>query len=457
MKNTGGGVMELKRLLEKTSYSLISLLLLGAGHVQAQTLTKPELQANTQGASYNLFSGRLRAMTGQSDNGFKAYSDKTAEQQDEYGVDLSSRYSNNLIDFDAGYELQERRFAEDSQESKSLLEGSANLLLGKPSGVADLRLSHSRTSLLKAPSQVNLTNNQDEREILTAAPSLRARLSAADKLQLSGDFTDIKYLETELLNSAREGVDLAWLHAISGIQKMQFSLQSVNIKFKHLVDTDYTMRQAMLGYRVNLRKLNYALDLGYSQSEPEAGEAFNSPTYNIKVGYITGLQEFTLSGAQVITDTSFGNGNSAVSGGVPSSDGSGAANGRLKRQESRFSWDTKSLCGRCDFSAALFAQRDTYLETLDQQSTQTGGGLNFAYRFTEAARLGMTLTRSDMKFEGMTNSEDYELSLARIDYRYAFRGGLSMSWEYKEERRKQEVKTQGYTERYLGAGLAYAF
>ena len=439
--------MELKHWHKKICCAAIGLLLF-TEHARAQ---------NAQEQTYSLLSGSLRAMTGQSDNSYKTYTDKLAEQQNEYGLDLNSRYSNSFMEFDAGYQMQEQQFAKESQVNKSTLEGRANFLLGKPTDMADLRLSHSRSTLLKAPTQVNLTNNQEEREIFTATPTLRARLSPADRLQLTGDLTNIKFLESDLLNSSRQGLNATWLHSNSAIQKMQISLQTVDVKFKNLVGVDYSMQQAMLGYRVKLRKLNYAIDLGYNQSEPEAGEAFNSPVYTVTLGYSAGLQDFTLSSGQVITDTSFGGGNGSAVSGLPTSDGSGQGTGRLKREDSRFGWTSDSFCARCSLAATVFEQRDTYLETANKVDTQTGGNLDFSYRFTDAANVRFFITRSKMKFDGAIASTPYVLTLARAEYTYAFRGGLSMSLQYEEERRKQEIKIQSYLERFLGISLAYAF
>ncbi|HTF84660.1 MAG TPA: hypothetical protein VL987_08760, partial [Cellvibrio sp.] len=83
-----------------------------------------------------------------SDNARRTYSDKIAERQDEYSASILADYENTLLDFETDYRATENRFDKDTQPDRSLLEGNAELLIGKSYHPVDLLLVHSRRSVL---------------------------------------------------------------------------------------------------------------------------------------------------------------------------------------------------------------------------------------------------------------------------------------------------------------------
>lgn len=400
--------------------------------------------------------GGFYVLSGESDNAFKTDTDVVTERQDEYGANINGTYINSLVDANASYLAKEMRFAEESQEDKSTLEGKSSLLIGKAYHPIDLRLTHSRTTLLKEPDQIALTNNQDAREIFSVIPSLRGRLTSADSLRLSADLTDIKFLENEQSDSSRQGASLVWLHHNSAIQQLQLAVQATDIEFDHFEEINYTYRKAMLGYAINLRKLSYKIELGYNQSDPKIGETYTSPAYSVVLGYKTGLQEIELTTSQIITDSSFGNGNLDSMNDLPTSDGSSGDIDRLERRDTQARWTTSSLCTKCTLSIALFIQNNDYLQE-EKQSRQWGGNLNLAYDFTDASMLVLRYSNSEQEFDGEELGRDYDLSVLSAEYSYRFISGLSISLRVEDEKRSAETSMDTYRERYLGAGLHYRF
>lgn len=400
--------------------------------------------------------GRLYALAGESDNAFKSEIDLVDERQDEYGLDVDGTYVNSLIDSSLSYQAKEQRFTEESQEDKSTLEGTSSLLIGKEYHPLDLLLSHSRTSLLKESDQIALTDNVDAREIFSAAPTLRGRLTSADTLQLTANYTDIQFLETDQLDSSRQGASLAWVRRNSPIQQVQLAVQAMDIKFDNFAESNYTYRKAMLGYATGLRKLSYKVELGYNQSDPQIGETYTSPAYSAVLGYKTGLQEIELTGSQVITDSSFGSGNQSSINELPGSDGSSGDASRLERRDMQARWTTSSVCIKCTLSLSVFVQEDDYLEE-NNESRHWGGNLRFSYNFSDAAMMTLGYSSSEQESEGEDAERNFDLSVLSAEYSYNFINDLSVRFRVEDEKRSSEISMDEYRERYMGVGVSYRF
>lgn len=404
----------------------------------------------------NTLSGNIYALIGESDNAFKSDTDKVDERQDEYGVNLAGTYANSLVDSNLSYQAKDERFREGSQGDRSSVEGNSSLLIGKEYHPLDLLLSHSRTSLLKEPGRIALTDNQDSREIFSVAPSFRGRLTSADTLRLTASFTDIKFLETDQLDSSRQGASLAWIHRNSPIQQMQIVIHATDVEFDKFEESNYAYRKAMLSYSAVLRKLNYSIEFGYNQSDPEFGETSTSPSYSVALGYNTGLQEIELTSSQMITDSSFGSGNQSSVNELPGSDGSTGNASRLERRDSQVRWTTSGICTRCTLSLAIFVQDDDYL-TEDNRLRQLGGNATFRYIFSDAANLAIGYSSSERESEGSDAERNYDLKVLTAEYSYNFINGLGFRLRVSDEKRSSDISMDEYSERFIGAGVNYRF
>jgi hypothetical protein len=139
--------------------------------------------------------GSISASAFHSDNGNKSADNKISEMQQEYELNLGASYENYIGKFEADYGVSYRSFSEETQPNKSTLEGHSALQLGRSSQLAELLIEHSRQTLLNKPNSLDLTSNQEEREVLAITPKLNWRFTSADTLYLQGNFSDIRYLE----------------------------------------------------------------------------------------------------------------------------------------------------------------------------------------------------------------------------------------------------------------------
>ena len=405
----------------------------------------------------NDFGGSVSVLTGQSDNALKANADKVDERQDEYRLNLQGDYTNSFLLFEGGYSATDLHFSKDSQENEKFLEGDASLLFGKSYDPAELLITHTRKTLLSSPDEVALTNNQDERDILSVSPTLRAKISNSDKIFITGIATRISYLENELLDSRRSGVTVGWAHSISRIQSLRVSAQQTDVEFDNFLGSDYTYKNATLVYATRLRNISYSIQLGHNKSEPELGEQYSSPTYGITLGYKNGLHEISLDSTQMITDSSQGGGNSDSINQSPNSDGSRPERvDQIERLNTEVRWSSMMLCENCNISVSLYQRDEDYL-SLEQSAKSRGAAAGFNYRFSKAAAFSVNTSKNRASYTNPTLGSDYNLRLSALEYTYTFINGIGLKLFVQEEKRTSDRLDQRYKENYVGGGLDYTF
>lgn len=409
-------------------------------------------------AHANQINGSLKATSLFSDNTLKKSQEPMDERQDLYQAGFTAGYSNWLVDAAANYEWVSQRYAENSQVDEEYADGNSSVIFGKSEDPFAVELNHSRRMLLTTPDAVGLTENQQERDVISVLPEIRKNIFGADRISLGGQFVRVNFPENELQNSKRKGYSLGWLHPLSKTSALQASAQQQKITFDHYPLADYTFNSSMVAYAVALRKLKYRLEFGFNESDPESGDKEGAPSYKLSAMYLNGFNQIDFSVSRVLTDTSFGNGNLENSNAVPGSDGLSLDIDRVDRTSAELKWQTEVVCSRCLFSAGVSAVEDDYLEK-DERSLSVYTQSRFSYSFSNAANLSLGLTRSDVDFDNTSIAQDYELNYLSIEYAYHFVNGLNFRLAGKKEDRKatNENGDGTYKENVYSIGLGYNF
>lgn len=431
-------IMKSNNVLHKSSVLLVCLLF------------STPLLANELG-------GSIAVLSGKSDNALKSNENKIDERQDELQLNVSGDYTNEAVHFEAKYKASAMRFAEDSQENEEFLQGDSSLLFGKAHHPAELLITHSRKTLLDTPDEIALTNNQDEREIVSLSPTLRTKIGTSDSLFITGTATQVSYLQNQILDSARTGATLGWVRGISSIQSFRVVAQQTDVEFDNFNGADYTYSSAVLVYATQLRYLSYSLKVGHNESNPEIGANYNGPTYGVSIGYKSGFHEINLESNQAITDSSLGGGNSPSIDGVPNSDGSRPNSvDQIERLNTELRWETFILCDQCNLFASIYQRDEDYL-ALEQTAKTQGVAAGFSYRLSKASTVSMRSSKNRQRYTQLDIGNDYDLRLSSIEYSYRFISGVGLRLFAQQEKRTGDVLSQRYVENYFGGGVDYAF
>lgn len=401
------------------------------------------------------FSGHIAASVGESDNAGKTSTDPISEKQESYEIGLSGDYDNTYLSASVDYTGTDNRFAEKSQRDQQYLEGKSMLQLGSLTDPVDVQFNHSRKTLLSSPDEINITNNQDEREMLSATPRIKKRISDADLLVGSVEVADINFIESDINDSERQTAILAWTRSSSKVSQFNVQLQRADVKFPNSEDANYTYTAAVATYTTELRKLQYTLALGYNRSERETQESFGKPTYALSITYNSGLNSLQLMGSQAITDSSYGGGNLPSVNQSPTSDGVFKVD-QIQRRNAELTWTNKFLCNKCTMNVSIHHSNDDYV-VLPDEIRQQGGRVDLTYDFSAQSSLSLGYGVSENKFIGSLAGEDYELDSASIQYRYFFNSGISFRLFAEEEKRESDGSVKVYDETFVGVSLGYYF
>jgi len=403
-----------------------------------------------------IFGGAISANSLMSDNTTKTALEPIEERQDTYQAGLTADYTNWLIEAEADYQLYAKQFAEKSQADEEYVDGSASLVFGKEQEPFGLELNHSRRMLLQSPAAVGLVENMEEREIISAAPIMRARVFSSDMLFLQGQVSQVKFLDDDSRDSSRNAISAGWAHPMSATDVLQFAIQHSDVEFDQQPEFDYTLANAMLSYAVQLRKLSYRVEAGVNESSPETGEKESAPAYKVELEYISGYNNMRASVSQRLTDTSFGDGNDYSSSEIPSGDGLTASLRRIDRKTADVSWSTDFICARCLFSIGASVEDDNYVEG-DEASRNTRMSSAFSYSLSSAASLKFSADRSKYDFDGGELTEDYVTDYLAAEYNYRFLSGMNIRFFVRKEERDSDNVESSYEENMYGAGLGYFF
>lgn len=399
--------------------------------------------------------GHISVSSGESDNAFKSATNFLSERQDTYEAGLAGRYNNQYLSATAEYTGQDKRFAKGSQEDRSFLDGSSSLLLGSLSSPVDLQVKHSQRTLLSAPDDLNITTNQDEREIISVIPRIRKRITDADLLSLSADYSQIEYAKNELNNSTRTLGELSWLHSISRVSDIRFLAQQSDISFDNFEFADYRYSNSAIVYSTSLRKLSYSLMVGYNKSEREIGGDYSGSTYSFNASYKAPLHTFKLISGRSITDSSMGGGNVQSVNQNPNSDGAHRVD-QIERTNTELSWSTEFICSKCSADISLHQNSDDYL-VLGDEGRQQGGAFTFAYAFTKKSRLSYRISDMKQEFSGSLVGRDYTYQTQSVEYEFKFTDSLGFRAFYEREDRDSDSNQRTYIEEFVGAAVTYSF
>lgn len=407
----------------------------------------------------NDFDATVSVRSQLSDNSKKtpAAEEPIEERQDIYRLGLRGSHSNWLIDADVDYQLYAQKFAKHSQEDEEYADGSANLVFGKDHNPLGLELSHSRRMLLRSPSDVALLQNLREREIISAQPILRTRISAADWIYVRGRAENVRFIgEDNNQDSKRNGGSIGWAHAISKTSAINLGGHYTDISFDQLSELDYSLAGVNLAYTVKLRNLDYVVDIGYNETSPEIGEKEGAPTYNFRLGYDTGYHLFEAYAGRQITDTSFGSGNLVRPGEIPGADGFSPDLGQIDRKTVGLTFSTKVICARCTFTLGASLTDDDYLER-ENDLRNTYYRSRFAYSISNASRISLQLDRAEYNQERELLSVDYEVNYLSLEFIHTFVNGFDIRLFGRTEERTGEQVENNYKENIVGVGLGFVF
>ena len=411
-------------------------------------------QERAERVAENGYGAHLKATITQTDNARKLEETLIEERQDELEGGLFANYENSLIRFDANYNARGTNYNEDSQESRNILQGDANLRIGKDSDVVDLLLSQSQRAQYGSPDDAALDENLDDRTIWSARPTLRARLSDVDTLALQGSYSIVEYRTNELRDSHRAGGAAFWQRRLSKRSSLRLAAGTSSVEYPNGLLDDYDKHYATVSYTAEARNLRYTLMAGMNQATFEdGGDDYDAPLFQVDAVYDTGPHKITLHASQDVTDSSLGNGNEGEVAPLPGNDGVGID--QMERQQIGLTWDTQTLCVRCDLSAYVQYRQDEYRRDKDDDNSEVSAGITISYNFTTQASVDVRYLLQDQTYVD-DNRPGFVRDQLNVSFRYEFSNALSGNLFYRFESAHGDVGSSEYEQNNFGISATYS-
>lgn len=420
------------------------------------------LLISSNGYSSDTFQVGIDAESRYTNNARKSSEDEVNERQDKLSVNILADYENSYSLVDLDYTATNNNFSQDSQESRDELVGEGRLILGKPTDRFGLMVSHSQNSILKSSNSVDLLENSDERQIFTAIPSAKLRLSRVDKLTLSADYSDIQYKEKSGIDSKRQGGSIEWLHTLSNVDHASIETRVIDVKFKDRPINDYTFKSATVAYAAKLSLLDYRIEAGYNQmvrKEPDGlglelrEEDYDSPLFSFDANYYWLAHQINVNAQQKLTDTSIGNNNDSLDN---ITDNSNKIFDRYELREASFSWSNSRLCEVCMAGVSVSAQSEDY-ELLPEDKVILTGNVFLSYKISPSSILNVNLSNEYNDYAKQARFEDYEIWRALFSYTYSAALGLDLTVFAQLEDRRSDGGLSNYDEEAFGARIGYKY
>lgn len=385
------------------------------------------------------------------DNALKTKTSAFSERQDQLSVGLAADYENSWSSIEANYRNSWHKYEKDSQSEKTTLTGGGQLLLGNESLPIGLRVSHSSEYTLDKADDVDLLENQDRRNITTASPYVRLRLSPVDNFTLSGNYSDIDYEDQPDKNSQRQGASVSWLHRLSPTDGFSLDASRSDIDFDQFSGAGYAYEAANVSYFSQLRRLNYRLLAGVNRYKTDAGTSNSQPLYELELAYAVARHQLALRLGQRYTDSSQGNSNDVGfdSGSVGSSSDDLDI---YQRNYGRASWSFTPVLER--LTAVLFAEyeQEQYENLTDNNSEELGYGVDFNYTISRRNNLMLRLKERHNTFKVTT--DDFNLFKVLLNYQHQLPSDFDFNAfvSYEQQRKKGE-----YADQQFGIRLGYRY
>lgn len=421
----------------------------------AASIGTPALAALTE-VPKNDFGGSIGIKAEHTDNALKEAEASISEQQDQYSAGLFAVYSNDYLSLNTDYAVSEMRYTKDSQEPRLNRIGQSEFLLGKAHHPAELKISHSVQRLPVTSAALDLEANTDEKQVFSAQPGIRLRLSQADTIYLIGNATEVDYRFDEQKNSSRTGATLGFSRGLSPVDTLSLIVTQNDIEFEFSPDVDYSLTMAVLALETRLRRLTYRIELGQSRSDSSRNGVSEDPYYAIQLGYNAGHHQFSFAANQQMTDSSRGFDSGMESGGLGGSDVTAEQLDQVLINHADATWSSGVLCGRCQISISAFRDEHQY-QTLGRDEERLGLNLSFNYQLTRRSTIGLQGARMDQQFVGSVNQRDYVMDQFTLSYRYRFMDGVNLGVFATQAERVGKVDADSYDELRGGMSLGYQF
>lgn len=401
------------------------------------------------------------------DNAFRTSQDEQDETKEYLNLGLGYMRSGEALSAQIDYKSEFANYENNTTDDDVVVTGSSNLGWNLLPGRLQLGLSHERSEQLRNSRDVDIRNNRQIRDMVSAGPALTARMSAVDDLVLSGRFTRVAYgkAAADATEGQNAGSDsdrvqggLAWQHRLNKTDLLSANYQYSTSQFDDS-DVEFTFQQVFGTYEVRLRNSGYTASLGLNRSERTGGSSSDGFYGQLGWDLTLGVHRFKAVLINQLTDSGIGlGGNSLSSGNFGANDSNFDVVDVVERSSLDLGYGFDGLCERCVVDIGLhYDEQDFDVEPRDQE--QNGVTASFGYRLTPTLKVSLKTGYTELEFPQDSDG-------GRKDERSHY--GFSLDWTLSRQltaqlfltsdsRDSSQAGAGNYDEAFGGLSVSYRF
>ena len=437
-------------------HGVLAMAIAAAMPVLAQV---PLEATRKQGATLEATLGAERT-----DNAFKTSFREEDETKSYIDLGLGYRRSGDILDADVLYHGELANYENDTTDDDTVLTGSGRVSWKLLPDRLQLDLSHERSEQLRDSRNPDIRNNRILRDIVTAGPTFRARMSPVDALVVSGRYVAVSYDDSDRTpiggaqnsDSERTQGSLGWEHSFSETDVLSLHYEYMDTEFDSFTE-EFQYQRLFATYAVRLRQSGYSISVGANRSERDSTGSNDGFLVRANWNLQTGEHQFRLNGVNELTDSGIGLGGSTEGGGLQLPDSNFDVIDVVERSSIDFDWQYGGVCERCSVSLGVFYD-DQDFDTQPRDQEQIGYRGSFGYRLTPTLTAALTGSYAESEYT-------QDVGGGRRDERTGY--GITLDWELSrslsmrawlmQDERDSDDFGQEYNELYGGLSLRYTF
>ena len=272
---------------------------------------------------------------------------------------------------------------------------------------------------------------------------LRGRINHANTIAVAYSFTDVRFEETEVNDSKRDGVQLQYLRDVSPTLDVSVRVGRNNVDYTSSDDADYDETFINVGLNVEQRFVAYALRVGTAEITPQVGEKEKSSTFDLRLTSDLAGNLFEVFGSRAISDSSLGNGNDSFFIEGASFDGGTGDRDQIVRTAAGLSWSYQYLCSRCALVASVGQESSDYLTLSANDSEQRFVDISLGYQVNPRLDALFSYRNVDTDFtDPAALQADATNVVSRIEFAYQVNRIFELSLQHERDSRDTEGEGQ---------------
>ena len=221
-------------------------------------------------------------------------------------VDIGYKKPEGSFTADIGYHAERADYLHETQGNENTINGNTSLVWHALPQRLDAMLYHQVAQQVTDRRGLDVTDNREERSIITAGVDGFLHFSPVDSLILSPRFADVDFESSTESNSQHSTLGATWNHKLNTTSALDLTGNYDHVTFDESRN-DYDSESVLIGYSAALSRLSYSGGVGYNRVRRDEGDDVKGSMFRFGLDYRSEQgSRWGATYAHQLTDSSIG-------------------------------------------------------------------------------------------------------------------------------------------------------